>query len=332
MDAVFGLTAALSQPANGADHAQQQQQHEEEPGRLPLGVLAPQAVVAVFAHGLEALQWSAADESLLHLLRCMRRAWSLIARDGALQAAAVQDLAASGALEGCGADASPLAQLAATLGARLLDLLHATKRRQPLLCSAIVRCLLLPELMLASDDPARAALHAAPDAPLRRFVAAVLQYSKQGSPVLHLVVALRLAACVPLEPRLLGWYRGELQQLLLWGAPPEGAPDARAGLSPEAATEWALMAEPLDPEQQAAAYLTGIAPRAALLTALDQLAAAAGLASPHHGGAEPNVAFAAAAEAAGTGLWEHLMHVRVGFRGRGHDAPGWRHMLTPPPA
>jgi hypothetical protein len=84
-----------------------------------------------------------------------------------------------------------------------------------------------------------------------------------------------------------------------------------------AATEWSLLSEPLNPAQHLAHCLTGVAPRAALLTALHQLATSARLVQDGHAhehgppaaGSAPG-GFVVAAEAAGVGLWNSWMQVR----------------------
>jgi hypothetical protein len=234
MDAVLTLAAAHQPSTHGgcaaAAAAACSAGAPPADARLPQGVLQQQVVVAVFAQGLDALQWSSAD-ALLHVLRCLRRVWALVVGDTQLQAAVAEALSARGSLQAIGSSdgsingAQPLlVPLAATLAHHLLNALHSSKQRLLLVCSSLVHCLLLPELMLvgrratpSSALPHLVQLHAGPQAPLRCFVAELLQCGSKGSPMLHLVVALRLAACIPLAPVLLTWYQGELLRLILHG-------------------------------------------------------------------------------------------------------------------
>lgn len=93
--------------------------------------------------------------------------------------------------------------------------------------------------------------------------------------------------------------------------------------SPEAATEWALLAEPLEPHLAAAGVMAGMGPRIAVVTALCQLAAAAGLVpsspagsmlAPGSQGPGGGEDFVEAAVAAGVELWREWMQVRGGMR------------------
>lgn len=129
-----------------------------------------------------------------------------------------------------GPDTNLLLPLSAALGHSMLGVLHGTRKRPLLLCGSLVHTLLLPELMLFDPEqqPLLVALHAGPDAPLRRFVSGLLQHGAKGSPVLYLVVALRLGACIPDAPQLLGWYHEELKQLLLFAAPLEASLHTKA--------------------------------------------------------------------------------------------------------
>lgn len=138
------------------------------------------------------------------------------------------------------ASSVPLASCAASLAHSLLQVLHGNKKRPFLLCGCLVNTLLLPELMLFDprQQPQLVALHAGPDAPLRRFVGGVLQQGASGSPTAHLVVALRLAACVPAAPHLLGWYHEELQALLLFGTSIEGGLDSKVCVHRASCAHW----------------------------------------------------------------------------------------------
>lgn len=152
-----------------------------------------------------------------------------------LQVAANEALAAAGLAEpSAPADATntPLARLAASLSHALMQVLHSNKKRPLLLCASLVNTLLLPELMLFGQQqhPEFVALHAGPEAPLRRFVGAVLQYKAGSSPTLPVVVALRLGACIPAAPQLLGWYAEELKYLLLFGGAMEGGLETKVCL------------------------------------------------------------------------------------------------------
>jgi hypothetical protein len=150
-----------------------------------------------------------------------------------VQTAALQALEAAGLNASCssGADSTePLAALATSLTSNFLQLMHASRRqsKRPLvLCGALINTVMLPELMVfdPQQQPQLVALHAGPDAPLRRFVGGLLQPGAKGSPTLYLAVALRLAACVPAAPYLLEWYAAELQQLLLFGTAMEAGVD-----------------------------------------------------------------------------------------------------------
>lgn len=98
-------------------------------------------------------------------------------------------------------------------------------------------------------------------------------------------------------------------------------------LGHEAAIEWALLAEPLEPHLANAGVAAGMGPRIAVVAALHQLAAAAGLVqdSTHSSdssglsngsravavGAGSDSGFAAAAVAAGVGLWRKWIQVRL---------------------
>lgn len=83
------------------------------------------------------------------------------------------------------------------------------------------------------QQPELAALHVGPDAPLRQFVGSVLQHGTKGSPTVHLVVALRLGACIPAAPYLLEWYAEQLQQLLMFSCTMEGGIDSKVGSEAE---------------------------------------------------------------------------------------------------
>lgn len=92
-------------------------------------------------------------------------------------------------------------------------------------------------------------------------------------------------------------------------------------LGPEAATEWSLLAEPIEPHLATAGVIAGMGPRIAVVAALHQLAAAAGLVqdstqrcrtacngtSTAAGPADSGVA--AAAVCAGVGLWRQWIQV-----------------------
>lgn len=132
-----------------------------------------------------------------------------------------------------GSSADLLFQLAAVLSRNLLKVLLGSKKRQLLVSGALVNTLMLPELMVfdAAQQPQLVALHSGPEAPLRRFVADLLHQSAQGSPTFALVVALRLGACIPDAPELLGWYADELKHLLLFGATMDGGLEATVSLT-----------------------------------------------------------------------------------------------------
>lgn len=125
---------------------------------------------------------------------------------------------------------NPLPSLAASLSHSLLQALHGSKKRPMLQCGALVNTLMLPELMVCDtqQQPHLLPLHSGPEAPFRRFIGSLLQEGGLGSRTLHLVVALRLASCIPDAPQLLCWYAAELKQLLLWSG---GA--LEAGLEPK---------------------------------------------------------------------------------------------------
>jgi hypothetical protein len=149
-----------------------------------------------------------------------------------VQAEALQALEAAGltASYSTGDSNKPLAALASSLTSSFLQLMHTNRRqsKRPLvLCGALVNTVMLPELMVFNpqQQPQLVALHAGPDAPLRRFVGGLLQPGAKGSPTLYLAVALRLAACIPAAPHLLEWYAAELQQLLLFGTVMEAGID-----------------------------------------------------------------------------------------------------------
>jgi hypothetical protein len=196
-------------------------------------------LVAVLVEALEALQWTAPD-SLLHLLRCVRRVWALAVHDQGLQVAALQALSDAGldapSTTGNSTPAGSLVPLAASLGRSLLQVLQGTKKRPLVLCGTLINTLMLPELMLfdTQQHPAFVSLHAGPEAPLRRFVAGLLQQgprASKGSPALHVVVALRFGACIPSAPQLLGWYADELRHLLLFGGTMEAGLETKVSLA-----------------------------------------------------------------------------------------------------
>jgi hypothetical protein len=261
LDACMALTGLLCSPTAAADGTQQQpaaaangtagaalgcmdqQLLSSLAGRcgaerLPAGVLQQGVLVAVLVEALEALQWTAPD-ALLHLLRCVRRVWALAVHDQGLQATALQALSDAGLVAASSSDdstpAEPLVPLAASLGRNLLQVLQGTKKRPLVLCGTLVNTLMLPELMLCDPQqhPTCVSLHAGPEAPLRRFVAGLLQQgprASKGSPALHVVVALRLGACIPSAPQLLGWYADELRHLLLFGGTMEAGLETKVSL------------------------------------------------------------------------------------------------------
>jgi hypothetical protein len=162
-------------------------------------------------------------EHTVHVLAAVVQVAALAALEDAGLAQVPGDLHSSAASSG------PLVALAASLAHSLLQVLHGNKKRPFLLVGCLVNTLLLPELMLfdPQQQPHLVALHAGPGAPLRRFVVGVLQQGSSGSPTAHLVVALRLGACVPAAPHLLGWYAEQLQALLLFGTSIEGGLDSK---------------------------------------------------------------------------------------------------------
>jgi hypothetical protein len=176
---------------------------------------------------------------LLHLLRCVRRVWALAVHDQDLQAAALQALSDAGldapSASGDPTPAGPLVPLAASLGRSLLQVLQGTKKRPLVLCGTLINTLMLPELMLFDPQqyPTFVSLHDGHEAPLRRFVAGLLQQgprASKGSPTLHVIVALRLGACVPSAPQLLEWYADELRHLLLFGGTMEAGLEIKVSL------------------------------------------------------------------------------------------------------
>ncbi|KAF8072749.1 TARBP1 [Scenedesmus sp. PABB004] len=257
--------------------------------QLPRGALPPALVGELLAQALDALQWTTTESGsdAMQLLRCLRRLWTLVAADEALQAAAAERLDAAGALPS--AEGAPLSRLAGGLSRGLLDMLLGAKKRPEALYSAALGALLLPGLCAfdPSAAPGLAALHAGDGAPLRGFVRGLLDIGAKGSPRLMLVLALHLSALLPAAPALLGWYAPELRRL--------GLP------SLEACRERVLLAGPLDAELQDAYALTDIGPRVAVVSALHALATAAGLGGG--GAAAGDDAWAAEAEAAGVALW-----------------------------
>jgi hypothetical protein len=95
----------------------------------------------------------------------------------------------------------------------------------------------------------------------------------------------------------------------------------QSSLGHEAATEWSLLAEPLEPHLASAGVLAGMGPRIAVVAALHQLALAAGLLTPpeqpqcngHSSHAVADDGFKAAAVSAGAELCRVWMQVRRGF-------------------
>jgi hypothetical protein len=95
----------------------------------------------------------------------------------------------------------------------------------------------------------------------------------------------------------------------------------QSSLGHEAATEWSLLAEPLEPHLASAGVLAGMGPRIAVVAALHQLALAAGLltlpeqpqCNGHSKHAVADDGFKAAAVSAGVELWRVWMQVRRGF-------------------
>lgn len=102
----------------------------------------------------------------------------------------------------------------------------------------------------------------------------------------------------------------------------------QSALGHETATEWSLLAEPLEPHIAAAGVIAGMGPRVAVVTALHHIAVAAGLfqqptqlqgpeqhassqgCNGHSAAAESGSSFSAAAVAAGVGLWQRWIQVR----------------------
>lgn len=135
------------------------------------------------------------------------------------QVSAQQFLEAAGVLFSKNDDSSPLCNLASALGNSLLGVLQSSKKRPQLMYSLVINTLLLPELCVfnAAVPPELAALHAAPDAPLRRFIQGLIQQGSKGSPRLMLALGLLLGSYVSESPQLLVWYAAELRQLWMFG-------------------------------------------------------------------------------------------------------------------
>jgi len=100
----------------------------------------------------------------------------------------------------------------------------------------------------------------------------------------------------------------------------------QSSLAHEAATEWSLLTEPLEPQLATAGLIAGMGPRIAVVAALQQLAAAAGLTqlgAQQHTPAQQQqqqqavssapcraaAGYADRAAAAGAELWHRLMQV-----------------------
>lgn len=99
----------------------------------------------------------------------------------------------------------------------------------------------------------------------------------------------------------------------------------QSSLAHEAATEWSLLTETLEPQLATAGVITGMGPRIAVVAALQQLAAAAGLTqmglqqhAPKHQQQQQALSsapcraaagYADRAAAAGVGLWHRWMQV-----------------------